>query len=412
MASVAAPTQAKKTGGRRLWWAVHQWVGLKLSLFLAFILFTGTLAVLSAEIDWLLHPTLRVAPSSVEGAPRWDRIAEQAARYPGVATINYIGRPTARAFAVRVAFQRADESRGYLHVHPTTGRVQGEQGFVDSQRVLRNLHRHLNLPTKYGIPIVASLSFLLIISVVTSFVVYRKWWRGFFKPIRWRDARTAWGDFHRLAGVWSLWFVALIALTGLWYLVEQLGGDAPDLPEPAQAIAAMPAGSRPADAAARLAASLAAVRRADPGLEIEAVQFPDDKSGAFIFQGQRNAWLVRPRANAVWVDAATARVVMASDGGDLGVHQRISEMADPLHFGTFAGYWTRIPWFLFGLLMTGLALSGAAIYSHRIAHSARAAVARHPIWNGMWRGTGRWRWLSGALVATGAVMIGWMVYKG
>lgn len=412
MASVAAPTQAKKAGGRRLWWVVHQWVGLKLSLFLAFILFTGTLAVLSAEIDWLLHPTLRVAPSSVEGAPRWDRIAEQAARYPGVATINYIGRPTARAFAVRVAFQRADESRGYLHVHPTTGRVQGEQGFVDSQRVLRNLHRHLNLPTRYGIPIVASLSFLLIISVVTSFVVYRKWWRGFFKPIRWRDARTAWGDFHRLAGVWSLWFVALIALTGVWYLVEQLGGDAPDVPEPAQAIAAMPAGSRPADAAARLGASLAAVRRADPGLEIEAVQFPDDKSGAFIFQGQRSAWLVRPRANAVWVDAATARVVMASDGGNLGVHQRISEMADPLHFGTFAGYWTRIMWFFFGLLMTGLALSGAAIYSHRIAHSARAAVARHPISNGMWRGTGRWRWLSGALVATGAVMIGWMFYKG
>lgn len=412
MTAAAVPIKAKKASGRRLWWVVHQWVGLKLSLFLAFILFTGTLAVLSAEIDWLLHPTLRVAPSSVEGPPRWDLIAENSARYPGVATINYIGRPTARAFAARVAFQRADESRGYLHVHPTTGRVQGEQGFVDSQRVLRNLHRHLNLPTKYGIPIVASLSFLLIISVVTSFVVYRKWWRGFFKPVRWRDARTAWGDFHRLAGVWSLWFVALIALTGLWYLVETLGGDAPNLPEPATAVAALPADTSAIDAAATLAASLAAVQRADPALEIEAVQFPDDESGAFVFQGQRSAWLVRPRANAVWVDAALARVVMASDGGDLNVHQRISEMADPLHFGTIAGYWTRLPWFVFGVLMTGLALSGAAIYSHRIAHSARAAVVEHPIWHGMWRGTGGWRWLSGVLVAIGAVMISWLVWKG
>lgn len=411
MTGAAVPIKAKKASGRRLWWVVHQWVGLKLSLFLAFILFTGTLAVLSAEIDWLLHPTLRVAPSSVQGPPRWDLVAQNSARYPGVATINYIARPTASAFAARVAFQRADESRGYLHVHPRTGRVQGEQGFVDSQRVLRNLHRHLNLPTKYGIPIVASLSILLLISVATSFVLYRKWWRGFFKPIRWRDARTAWGDFHRLAGVWSLWFVALIALTGLWYLVETLGGDAPDLPEPASEVALPPADST-MGAADALAASVTTVRRADPALEIESVQFPDEKSGAFVFQGQRSAWLVRPRANAVWIDAASARVVMTSDGGDLGVHQRISEMADPLHFGTFAGYWTRVPWFLFGLLMTGLALSGAAIYSHRIAHSARAAIVERPIWNAMWHGTGRWRWLSAVLIATGAVMIGWMFYKG
>ncbi|HET6524460.1 PepSY-associated TM helix domain-containing protein [Sphingopyxis sp.] len=402
----------KKASGRRLWWAVHQWVGLKLSLFLAFILFTGTLAVLSAEIDWLLHPTLRVSPSSVDGPPRWDLIAENSARYPGVATINYIARPTARAFAVRVAFQRADESRGYLHVHPTTGKVQGEQSFVDAQRVLRNLHRHLNLPVKYGIPIVCSLAILLLISLVTSFVVYRKWWRGFFKPIRWRDVRTAWGDFHRLAGVWSLWFVALIALTGLWYLVEQLGGEAPGLPEPTSEVAALPSGAAATSAADRLAVSLAAARRADPTLVVESVQFPDEKSGAFVFQGQRSAWLVRPRANAIWVDGASARVVMASDGGDLGVHQRISEMADPLHFGTFAGYWTRIPWFLFGLLMTGLALSGAAIYSHRIAHSARVAVARRPIMSGVWLGMGDWRWLSLILVITGGVMIGWMFYKG
>lgn len=402
----------KKASGRRLWWAVHQWVGLKLSLFLAFILFTGTLAVLSAEIDWLLHPTLRVAPSSVEGPPRWDLIAENSARYPGVATINYIARPTARAFAVRVAFQRTDESRGYLHVHPTTGKVQGEQSFVDAQRLLRNLHRHLNLPVKYGIPIVCSLAILLLISLVTSFVVYRKWWRGFFKPIRWRDVRTAWGDFHRLAGVWSLWFVALIALTGLWYLVEQLGGEAPGLPEPTSEVAALPSGAAATSAADRLAVSLAAARRADPTLVVESVQFPDEKSGAFVFQGQRSAWLVRPRANAIWVDGASARAVMISDGGDLGVHQRISEMADPLHFGTFAGYWTRIPWFLFGLLMTGLALSGAAIYSHRIAHSARVAVARRPIMSGVWLGMGGWRWLSLILVITGGVMIGWMFYKG
>ena len=72
--------------------------------------------------------------------------------------------------------------------------------------------------------------FLLLITLVTSFVVYKKWWRGFTKPLRKRDARTWWGDFHRLAGVWSLWFAALITLTSIWYFVESLGGDAPPHP--------------------------------------------------------------------------------------------------------------------------------------------------------------------------------------
>lgn len=170
----------------RTWWAVHQWVGLKLSLFMTFILFTGTLAVMSHEIDWLLQPSLRVAPSSVEGPVAWARIAENAATYPGVAKANAIEAPTASAFAAKVTIKHADGSLGFLHAHPTTGVIQGEGPWVGAQRVLRNMHRHLNLPVKYGVPIVSSLAFLLLVSLVTSFAVYKKWWRGFAKPLRQR----------------------------------------------------------------------------------------------------------------------------------------------------------------------------------------------------------------------------------
>lgn len=71
------------------------------------------------------------------------------------------------------------------------------------------------------------------------------------------------------------------------------------------------------------------------------------------------AVLVRHRANAVWVDPATNEVLLTTDGRDMNLHQRIGEMADPLHFGYFGGYWTKIPWFLFGLLITGLSVSKA-----------------------------------------------------
>src|SRR5688572_20522853 len=49
---------------RRVWWIVHSWAGLKLSLFTTWVLLTGTLAVFSNEMDWLARPAMRVDPQS------------------------------------------------------------------------------------------------------------------------------------------------------------------------------------------------------------------------------------------------------------------------------------------------------------------------------------------------------------
>ena len=83
---------------------------------------------------------------------------------------------------------------------------------------------HALLPVKYGVPLVAALSLPLLITLTSSLFIYKRWWRGFFSWPRGDRPRRLWGDLHRLLGVWSLWFIALIAATGGWYLVESLGG--------------------------------------------------------------------------------------------------------------------------------------------------------------------------------------------
>lgn len=394
----AAPSRA------RAWWVVHQWVGLKLSLFLTFILFTGTLAVVSHEIDWLLQPSLRVAPASVEGPVDWVAIAQNAARHEALGKVVAIEAPLASAFAARVRIERPDGTLAFLHAHPTTGAIQGVGPWVGAARILRNMHRHLNLPTWLGVPIVSSLAFLLLASLVSSFVVYKKWWRGFAKPLRKRDARTWWGDFHRLAGVWSLWFVALIVLTSIWYFAESLGLDAPRPPR-VEATASVEEADRSAPEVANLAAALAAAQEAYPGLRIQQLLFPREAAPYLELQGDHEALLVRARANAVWIDPASSRVLLTTDGRDMTVHQRIGEMADPLHFGTFGGYWTKVPWFVFGLAMTGLAVSGAAIYSLRIARERSATIRLSRSLDGMWGGMGYWRWISLALIGVGFALL-------
>lgn len=384
---------AKPRKAARIWWSVHQWVGLKLSLFLAFICLTGTLAVVSEEIDWLLQPDLRVSPATVEGPVAWARIAEKAQNDPAARRVISIEAPVASAFASKIMIESAEGGElAYLYAHPTTGEIQGLGPWVGAARVLRNTHRHLNLPIWIGVPVVCSLAFLLLVAFATSFVIYKKWWRGFFKPLRRRDARTWWGDFHRLTGVWSLWFVLLISLTSIWYLAENLGLDAPSPP----AVEAAWERSQTPD----IAAAVEAARNAYPGLRIRNVILPTDDNKMLQVQGDFQALLVRHRANAAWVDTQTAEVLLTTDGRDMTLHQRIGEMADPLHFGNFGGYWTKIPWFLFGLAMTGLSLSGAAIYSLRLSRVKERPVRMAQSFGGMWRGMGAWRWLSLLLITT------------
>lgn len=395
-AAVAVP---KKSA--RLWWSVHQWAGLKLSILLSFVLLTGTLAVVSAEIDWLMRPAMRVAPASVSGPVNWPAIARNAAAHSPDAGIQSIAAPTASAFAATVTIEKPDGELRFLYAHPTTGVIQGEGHWVGAARVLRNMHRHLNMPVWIGVPIVSALAFLLAVSLATSLVVYKKWWRGFGRSIRTRDARTGWGDFHRLAGVWSLWFIVVIIVTGIWYLAESTVAPAPAAPK-AESRAS---GLTSADLANRLEASLAAATVADPRLRIEHIGFPNEDEGAFTFQGQKDALLVRARANSVWTDVADGRVLLVTDARDLSVHQRISEAADPLHFGTFAGYWTKIPWFLFGALLTALSVSGTALYSLRLLKSERTPSTAGPVLLRAWNGMHWWRWPTLGLVLAGFALL-------
>ena len=75
--------QLRVKKGRSLWWVVHSWIGLKLSIFLTFILATGTFAVFAHEIDWLATPAMRVSPRS-EPVASWGALAQAVCGVVGI----------------------------------------------------------------------------------------------------------------------------------------------------------------------------------------------------------------------------------------------------------------------------------------------------------------------------------------
>lgn len=390
--------RADKGAGRSLWWRVHQWAGLQLSLFLAFVFVTGTLAVFSAEIDWLTRPAMWAAPTPAAERASWGAIGEAVKAHAPDRPLAYAYAPIHPAATFDALVENPEGGQTHVYVHPRTGEVTGEGPWAGVQRFLRNTHRHLMLPIKYGVPIVSVSALLLAVSFVTSFWTYKKWWRGFFRWPRGRTMRALVGDLHRFMGLWSLWFVVVMIVTGVFYLVEVMGGAAPPLQaqvEVAETAAAPPALSE-AEAIDR---GVALLRARLPDFKIEQVRWPTETEPTFEVHGYTDrAILVRARANAVRIDAATGEILSIVDPRTLSVHQRISEAADPLHFGYFGGYLTKIIWFLFGAGLSTLAITGVVIYALRLV---KAEVAAAPWRFGLarsWRAMGVARWLTLGLV--------------
>ncbi|MFZ5706706.1 MAG: PepSY-associated TM helix domain-containing protein [Pseudomonadota bacterium] len=386
--------QSRTQKPRSLWWRVHSWAGLKLSIFMTFILATGTIAVFAHELDWLVTPAMRV---QVQERPvaSWGALAEAAAAAEPSGRLQILYAPIDPWFAAEAWVEVGKGSPRRVYLDPWTARVTGTHGWANVHRLLRQLHRHLMLPTRIGIPIVSSLALLLLASLVTGTITYKKWWRGFLRMPRRGDTRRLNGDLHRLAGLWSLWFVALISLTGLWYLVEALGGNAavPKLPEIAQGTSTRPPTGRALDHLVHIG------QQARPTLHIREIRFT--KENGVILLGQDQAWLVRDRANGLVLDPNSGEMLAELDGRDLSVHQRVSEMADPLHFGTFGGLATKAIWFIFGLMMTALSVTGTIIYAKRVQKADRAeASATRLAWSGM----GLWAYVAVALIIMAIIL--------
>lgn len=345
---------------RRTWFVWHSWIGLTTGLLLFVVCWSGTVAVFSREIDLLLDPALRATGTGGEVA--WQAIYDsvRAAR-PGW-TIGQINAPYAPGFAAEAWVEDPEGITHRIYADPATGALTGAASYFNVQRFFRSLHMSLfigELPV-FGIPlgylIVGLLSFPLLASLVTSLVFYKRFWRGFFKLQTHRGAKVFWSDLHKLTGLWGLWFVAMIGLTGVWYLVEW---KAPE---------ALPGPTAPAEAETPhlpIDTLVEATRAAYPELEVRTIALYELRAGLFEAQGQDGTWLVRDRAARAWIDARDGSPISIQRARDLSPYLRWIDTADPLHFGNFAGLWGKIIWFAFGLALSGLALTGAYLQAQR-----------------------------------------------
>jgi len=271
------------------------------------------------------------------------------------------------------------------------------------QRYFRDLHYYLFVPFQVGHFTVLIFSFLLLFSLVTALYFYKKWYRKFFDLKRGKGPVVLFRSLHRLVGVWTIPFVLLFSFTGIWYFLERTntGGISkiantrtPTLKNPM---------SDSLDLTA-LAWSLDYDRAADsarahiPGLVVKEMVPPGKPDRPIYLTGQSDVMLVRNRANRVYLHPLTYEVIQVQRADEVATVTWLNDIADPLHFGNFGGLPTKTLWFLAGLGISGLVLTGIWVSLKRKVKSEAAKRAQR---------LGGWKYYNWAVVA---LMLSFMYY--
>ncbi|NVZ66457.1 PepSY domain-containing protein [Pseudomonas gingeri] len=375
-----------KKSRSKLWFLVHSWLALPIWFFVLIVCVTGTLAVVSQEIVWLANPEIRASKPS-DDAPllSYDQVLAAIKKNEPDLIVQLIQRPDESHFALLADISYPDGRSVTVYVNPYTGVIQGISPQFNFKNFTRALHGWWLVPFtdgySWGWYLVSLLGIPMLASLVTGLVVYKRFWKGFFKPtLRFRHgARIFWGDFHRLSGIWSIWFIAVISITGTWFLIQAILADnqisiatrpipaiishdsAPLMPD------GRPAPMLAADEALRIA------REQVPGLDASFISLPSNAYSPFEVGGR--SWYPL-MYQTLELNPYTGKIEQSRLLSDRTGLEFITESMRPLHTGDFGGLWIKLIWFFFGLLLSMMVLSGLLIWSKRTALATVNALKR------------------------------------
>ncbi len=389
-----------KKSRSKLWFLVHSWLALPIWFFVLIVCVTGTLAVVSQEIVWLANPEIRASkPSDDAQLLSYDQVIAAINKAEPRTIVESISRPDESHFALTADVSYPDGRSVTVYVNPYSGVIQGVSPTFNFQTFTRALHGWWLVPFTNGFSwgwyLVSLLGLPLLASLITGLVVYKKFWKAFFKPtLRIRHgARIFWGDFHRLSGVWSIWFIAVISITGTWFLIEALLADnqisissEPIIPVVSrESVPRSPSGTPPKMIGLDNAILIA--QQQISGLEASFVSLPGNTYSHLVIGGRGWYPLMYQTASINPYNGEIDASRLLSDRTGL---EFVTESMRPLHTGDFGGLWVKLIWFFFGLVLSMMVLSGLLIWSKRTALAtanalkrshkpARVAAAKQPV---------------------------------
>ena len=343
---------------------LHAWVGIIFGPLLYVICLSGSFAVFSNEIDWLLNPKIKSQPGKIN----WDHVYSKFNEsYPNY-ELTTVRAPRHSGFAAQSYAKSENGKTLRVYSNPVSGEVQTLENFWNTQTFFRSFHRRFFiLPGKVGILFVSLYAIPLIALVILGVRVQgKKIIKLIYNVRKTKNQKKLFSNCHLLLSNWSWIFAVVISLTGIWYGVETF----------------KPASSQSNNEIHNLKSEINTYDKVENKIKflcglssslinrftINSIRF-DTKSDLITIQGKTSGMGIffRSRANSVTFNFKTGKFVGVYRSVNDTKHKIISDIADPIHFGNWGGLVTQIIWFLLGLMLSIAIMFGLILSTKRIS---------------------------------------------
>lgn len=349
----------------------HNWVGVFLSVLLFLVCLSGTIAVFHLEFERWEQPHIQemdnVSPAAIEKAMD-----------------TFLAQNTQETHHLYVVFPTSDIPRLVVENDHAAYFADMEGNLIEKESVsftemLVDLHLYLNLPHSWGMILVSALGAIICTLIVTGVIAHKRIAKDAFKLRRGGNGQQAQIDLHNRFGLWAAPFHTIIAVTGAYFglagviltVVASLNyeGDREAVidqiftPDPVLA----PQEGKPAIGRAFAQLSELAPEKSPIFLTVHEVGEPEQFIEIYAKAANKMIY-----AEGYRFDTAGNFIGVAGyEHGEWG-KQLVWSMYR-LHFGDFAGLISKWLYFVLGVMLTMLCVSGMEIWLSKKAHPPLAS---------------------------------------
>jgi uncharacterized iron-regulated membrane protein len=367
---------------RKALFQIHLWAGIALSAYVVVIALTGSILVFEDELTaTTLPPGLsRYDAARTAAIPKVMHQFTQAC--PGCsATFLTTPSPVVPAFQIRATDKDrnevefvADAVSGAIYRQPRT--------WVNW---VHDLHLYLLLGAAHGVQVNGVGAVILLLLCITGLFLWwpgvKNWSRGFRINLRYHWRRINF-DAHHAIGIWTLALVSWWAISSIYFAWYRQFEAAVNAVFPLRGMLSpqLPSLAPESNTRAPLGDVLIAAQRASPKGHLFGLSDPSMRGTTVFAQMDLRAPGDFSHRDIVTIDTSNARVLTVWHyGQNHSLGDWIMWSMHPLHFGTLWGLPCKILWFLLGLSLAILTVTGLIMYwnrylRHRIPKRAYTVV--------------------------------------
>ncbi len=354
-------------------WAfrVHGFLGLSTGLFFLILGLTGAVLLFRHDLDRALNPDIyhRPANGPVISADSAYRIIATA--FPNLEKIVLHDFPLSSHEPYEFMLYRkingpADNHLSFAFVDAHTGAIlrKGNYESLGSSFFRWTYALHYSfLLGRLGQTFVAALGILLLFTIFSGLIVYRKHLLSvlLFKVPLYKNGRRLYSSWHRVVGVWSALLNLILLVTGVWM-------NLPAFQELFSAETAAPHVHGSFASKTDLDKLLDYCKTTSPGFHPIAINIPKNTDSPILVRGQLSSTsfpLFGGKASHFSFDASTGACLNILDIDRADSSKKVSWAIYQLHIGAFGGYALRLFYALIGLTPALLALTGFVLWTLR-----------------------------------------------